>query len=217
MLGDELASRVEVVGVFSARVFTPGSARLASPVRVPPGQTSISAVAPSSWKVSMHRSQRTGFATWPTSRCTTSAPVVTTLPSLFETYAIFGSTGLRASAACASFATAGAMWCVWNAPATFRATTRRTPSGLSASRAASCSSVPAATIWPPPFTFAGVRPSFSRCGTVVSGSPPSSADIPVSVIAAASAIARPRVRTSFSAAVASSTPANAAAVISPTL
>ena len=35
-------------GVFSARVFTPGIARLARPVRVPPGHSSISAVAPSS-------------------------------------------------------------------------------------------------------------------------------------------------------------------------
>lgn len=74
-----------------------------------------------------------------------------------------------------------------------------------------------ATIWPAPFTFAGVSPSRSRCGIVTSGSPPSSADIPVSVTAAASAMARPRVRTRVSAAVSSRTPANAAAVISPTL
>ncbi len=85
MVGDELAGRVEVVGVFSASVFTPGSARLASPVSVPPGHTSRSAVTPSSLKVSMHRSQRTGLATWPTSRSTTSAPLCTARPSLLET------------------------------------------------------------------------------------------------------------------------------------
>ena len=93
------------------------------------------------------------------------------------------------------------MWRVWKAPATFSGTTRRTPSGLSSSSAASCSAVPAATIWPAPFTLAGVRPSFSRCATTTSGSPPSSADMPVSVTAAASAMARPRVRTRVSAAV----------------
>lgn len=100
---------------------------------------------------------------------------------------------------------------------TFSGTTLRTPSGGSSLRAASCSSVPAATICPAPLTFAGVRPSFSRCATETSGSPPSSADMPVSVIAAASAMARPRLRTRVRAAVSSRTPAKAAAVISPTL
>src|SRR5262249_21545523 len=69
-------------GVFRASVVTPGSARLARPVRVPPGHTSISVVVPSFSKVSMHRSQRTGLATWPTRRWSTSAPVSTACPSL---------------------------------------------------------------------------------------------------------------------------------------
>lgn len=128
----------------------------------------------------------------------------------------FGSPGATAFAAAASVSTAGAMWCVWNAPATFSGTTLRTPSGLSSASAASCSSVPAATIWPAPLMLAGVRPSFSRWATEVSGSPPSSADMPVSVIAAASAIARPRLRTRASASVSSRTPAKDAAVNSPT-
>lgn len=184
---------------------------------MPPGHTSMIAVAPSSLKVSMHRSQRTGLATWPTSRSSTSAPVATVCPSLFETYVNSGSAGVRSAAALASASTAGAMWRVWKAPATLSGTILRTPSGLSSFSTASCSSVPAATIWPAPFTLAGVRPSFSRCATDTSGSPPSSADMPVPVIAAASAMARPRLRTRVSAAVSSRTPAKEAAVISPTL
>ncbi|EGJ77648.1 putative 3-oxoacyl-ACP synthase II [Streptomyces sp. Tu6071] len=204
-------------GDFSASVATPGRARLARPVSVPPGQTSIRALAPCSLNVSMHRSQRTGLATWPTSRSSTSPPVATTAPSLFDTYAYAGSDGLSPAAAFASTPTAGAMCAVWKAPATWSGTTRRTPSGLSSASAASCAAVPAATTWPPPLTFAGVRPSFSRCGATVARSPPSSAAMPVSVTAAASAIASPRVRTSASAASESRTPAKAAAVSSPTL
>src|SRR6516165_1298088 len=55
-------------GDFSASSSTPGRARLASPVSVPPGASSISAVTPMSDMVSMHRSQRTGAATWATIR-----------------------------------------------------------------------------------------------------------------------------------------------------
>lgn len=165
----------------------------------------------------MHRSQRTGLATWPTSRSSTSVPVATRAPSRLETYGTTGSAGASSLAAVSSSATAGAMCVVWKAPATLSGTTRRTPSGLSATRASICSSVPAATICPAPLTLAGVRPSFSRWARVTSGSPPSRAAIPVAVTAAASAIACPRRRTRRSAAVSSRTEAKAAAVISPTL
>ena len=49
---------------------------------------------------------------------------------------------------------------------------------------------PAATIWPAPLLFAGVSPCFSMLARTASSSPPSTAVMPVSVSAAAAAIAR---------------------------
>ena len=93
----------------------------------------------------------------------------------------------------------------------------RAPAGGSASRAASCSIVPAATIWPPPFSFAAVSPCFSKQAITSARSPPSTALIPVAANPASAAIALPRSRTKTMACSALITCAAAAAVISPTL
>src|SRR5690606_32435465 len=114
-------------GVFSATVRTPRRARLARPVSVPPGTSSIIAVTPSSAIVFMHRSHRTGPATWSISRRRNSVPVPTTAPSAFCSSRVRGSAGVTAAAALRSWSTAGAMWWVWNAPAT--------ESGMSRARA----------------------------------------------------------------------------------
>ena len=60
-----------------------------------------------------------------------------------------------------AISTAGAMCSVWNAPATYSGMTRALAGG-SAAKAASCSSVPAATTWPAPLLLAAVSPCRSR-------------------------------------------------------
>ena len=86
------------------------------------------------------------------------------------------------------------MCSVWKAPATLSGI-RRAFAGGSSANAASCSIVPAATIWPGPLSLAGVRPCLSSMPSTSSRSPPSTAVMPVGVAAAASAIALPRSRT----------------------
>ena len=202
-------------GVLSAKVSTPLSARLAIPVRVPAGGISSTPVTPRSAKVSMHRSQRTGLAIWPTSRRSTSCPSWTTWPSRLETNRVRGSCTETERASEPRCATAGSMWRVWKAPATLNGTSRAFSGGSSAS-ACSSSSVPAATTWPGPLSLAATRPCFSRTASTFSRSPPRTAVMPVAVTAAASAMALPRSRTSTIACSAVITRAPAAAVSSPT-
>ncbi len=202
-------------GPLSANVSTPRSARLAIPVRVPAGGISRMPVTPRSAKVSMHRSQRTGLAIWPTIRRSTSTPSWTTWPSRLETKRVRGSCTDTERASEPRCPTAGSMWWVWNAPATLSGASRAFAGGSSAS-AWSCAMVPAATTWPGPLLLAGVRPCFSIVASTSSGSPPRIAVIPVSVTAAASAIALPRSRTRTMACSAVITRAPAAAVSSPT-
>ena len=76
---------------------------------------------------------------------------------------------------------------------------------------------PAATIWPAPLRLAGYSPAASMAATTSSGSPPSTALMPVGSSAQAAAISRPRTAAKVTAASAVSTPASAAAPISPTL
>ena len=103
------------------------------------------------------------------------------------------------------------MCSVWKAPATLSGISRALAGGSSAS-AASCSRVPAATIWPGPLSLAAVRPCLSMAASTSSRSPPRTAVMPVGVTAAASAIALPRSRTSTIACSAVITRAPAAAV-----
>ncbi len=77
--------------------------------------------------------------------------------------------------------------------------------------------VPAATICPAALTFAGVSPCFSMLASTSSSAPPSTAVIPVSVTAAALAIARPRIPISRIASAGLITDAIAPAASSPTL
>ena len=107
------------------------------------------------------------------------------------------------------------MCTVWKAPATLSGISRARGGGFSASPA-SCSIVPAATIWPLPLLLAGVSPWASMAASTSSGLPPITAVIEVGVAALAAAIARPRSRTNTIACSADSTPTTAAAVISPT-
>ena len=188
---------------------------MTSPVRVPAGGTSSTPVTPRSAMVAMQRSQRTGAATWLTIRASTSRPSWTTAPSRFDSSRVRGSWVVTAPASRPRTSTAGAMCSVWNAPATSSGRSRA-PSGGSACRAASCSRVPAATIWPAPFSLAAVSPCSASLATTASRSPPRTAVMPVGRAAAASAIARPRSRTRTMACSALITWAPAAAVISPT-
>ncbi len=57
---------------------------------------------------------------------------------------------------------AGAMCCVWKAPATLSGMIRALAGGLS-DRAANSSIVPAATICPGPLSLAGVSPNAGEC------------------------------------------------------
>ena len=107
------------------------------------------------------------------------------------------------------------MCTVWNAPATLSGIRRARVGGFSA-RPASCSIVPAATIWPLPLLLAGVSPWAAIAANTSSGLPPITAVIEVGVAALASAIARPRSRTNTMACLSESAPTTAAAVISPT-
>src|SRR5918997_1953959 len=202
-------------GVFNANSSTPFRLRLASPVRVPAGGISSSPVTPRSAIVARHRSQRTGEATWPTSRRSTSRPSCTTWPSALDSSRVRGSWVVMARARLARWATAGSMCTVWKAPATLSGISRARAGGAAAS-AASCSVVPAATIWPVPLELAAVSPWRTSAASTSSGLPPTTAVIEVGVTALAAAMARPRSRTSTIACSADSTPTPAAAVISPT-
>ena len=144
-------------GVLIASCATPGSARRARPVRVPAGGSSMIAVTPRSAMVRMHRSQRTGAATWAMMRSSHSLPVVTAAPSASDSSVIAGSLTGTLAAASRSAATAGAMCRVWKAPATCSGRSRA-PAGGAAAKASRSASVPAATICPAPLTLAGVRP-----------------------------------------------------------
>ena len=116
----------------------------------------------------------------------------------------------------ASASTAGAMWLVWNAPATDSGR-NLAPAGGFAANSASCAIVPAATIWPAPFTLAGVSPQASIAASTASSSPPSTAVIPVSSAAAAAAMPCARTRTRRMASSGVITPASTPAASSPTL
>ena len=59
--------------------------------------------------VRMHRSQRTGAATWATMRSSHSLPVVTAAPSALDSSVITGSATAAPAAASLSASTAGAM------------------------------------------------------------------------------------------------------------
>ena len=203
-------------GVLSAKVSTPFSARFAMPVSVPAGGISRMPVTPRSLMVSRQRSQRTGLEICPTMRRSTSRPSWTIWPSRLEITGVRGSWVETDRASEARRSTAGAMWTVWNAPATLSGI-RRALAGGSSAKAASCSVVPAATTWPGPLSLAAVRPWRSMTARTSSRSPPRTAVIPVAVVAAASAIALPRSRTSTIACSAVITRAPAAAVSSPTL
>ena len=96
---------------------------------------------------------------------------------------MLGSCGLNESASSASRSAAGAMCTVWNAPATLSGIRRARGGGFSA-RPASCSIVPAATIWPLPLLLAGVRPWAAIAASTSSGLPPITAVIDVGVVAA---------------------------------
>jgi hypothetical protein len=119
------------------------------------------------------------------------------------------------AATAASACSAGAMYGVWNAPATASGTTR-TLAGGSAANFSSASVGPAATIWPAPLRFAGISPSASIAATTSAGSPPSTAVIPVGASAQAAAISRPRTPARVTAVSGANTPAMAAAASSPT-
>ena len=69
----------------------------------------------------MHRSQRTGAVTWRTRRCSISRPWLTAAPSRLDSRIRAGSAGVMPAATAASAASAGAMYGVWNAPATWSA------------------------------------------------------------------------------------------------
>ncbi|MPN07753.1 hypothetical protein SDC9_155025 [bioreactor metagenome] len=114
-----------------------------------------------------------------------------------------------------SRAVAGAMCTVWKAPATLSGMIR-VRAGASACRAASSSTVPAATIWPAPLWLAAVSPAASIAARTSSSLPPMTAVIEVGRTAEASAMPLPRSRTKTRACSADSTPTRAAAVISPT-
>ena len=164
----------------------------------------------------MHMSHRTGALTCVTIRSIQSPPLRTTAPSRSDSSASAGLRTAMPSAAARSASTAGAMWLVWNAPATESGRSLARGGG-SAANAASWSRVPAATIWPAPFTFAGVSPCASIAASTSCSSPPSTAVIPVGSAAAAWAMAWPRTRTRRTASSADSVPAIAPAASSPTL
>ena len=70
------------------------------------------------------------------------------------------------------------MCSVWKAPATCSGMTRALAGG-SAARAASCSSVPAATTWPALLTLAAVSPCRAMASATSVSSPPTTALMPV--------------------------------------
>src|SRR5699024_9380428 len=92
----------------------------------------------------------------------------------------------------------------------------RARAGVFAVRAERASSEPAATVWPPPLTLAGLAPAASMAESTSSGWPPTTADVPVGVVAAAEAMPRPRTDTKRMASAEVRIPAICAAAISPT-
>ena len=84
----------------------------------------------------------------------------TAAPSRFDSTVSTGFCTVTVAASARSASTAGAMCAVWKAPATCSGRSRA-PAGGSAANAASCSAVPAATIWPAPLMLAGVSPCAS--------------------------------------------------------
>ena len=78
----------------------------------------------------MHRSQRTGAVTWATSRAAWSAPSSTPAPSALDSRIRAGVAGVMPPATAASAFSAGAMYGVWNAPATCSAMTRALAGGV---------------------------------------------------------------------------------------
>ena len=163
-----------------------------------------------------HLSQRTGVLTWLTIRFSQSAPVLTASPSAFERSTTAGSAAGSPSAALRSASTASVMCLVWKAPATCSGRSRALAGGFAA-KAASWSMVPAATIWPAPFTLAGVSPYWSMAASTSASSPPSTAVMPVGEMAAAAAIALPLTWTSRMMSAAGRTSASTPAVNSPML
>ena len=195
----------------------PRSSRRASAASVPAGGSSSTAVTPRSRRVAWQRSQRTGRVTWRTSRA--DHLVAGGAPRCRRRWTAAAAPG-RAGRARRRPPRAPPR----RAPCSRCGTRRRPtaagslarPGGLAAS-AASCSALPAATIWPAPLRLAAVRPSSSIPAATSSGSPPSTADMPVGASAQAAAISRPRSRASATAASGPKTPASAAAASSPTL
>ena len=118
--------------------------------------------------------------TWVTIRLSTSRPSWTTWPSRLEITGVRGSWVDTERASRPSTSTAGAMCSVWKAPATDSGISRALAGGSSAS-AASCSTVPAATIWPGPLSLAAVRPCCSSLASTSSRSPPRTAVMLVGV------------------------------------
>ena len=196
--GARAASRSS--GVFSASVSTPGRARLARPVSVPPGQTSIRAVTPRSRRSPCTGPSGPGWRPGRRAGARTSAPSWTTCAVLVgDVPASPGRWAATSAAASRGGPTAGAMWCVWKAPATFSGDQpgllrlvggqrRQLLAGAGGDDLAGAVDVGRGQ---PELLERGERPR--------SGSPPSTADMPVSVTAAASAMARPRSRTSIMA------------------
>ena len=78
----------------------------------------------------------------------------TAVPSRFDSRIRCGSAGVIPLATAASAASAGAMYVVWNAPAT-ESGMMRALAGGAAANFSSPSTEPAATIWPAPLRLAG--------------------------------------------------------------
>ncbi len=81
----------------------------------------------------MHRSQRTGAVTCRTRRWSTSRPWLTAAPSRLDSRIRCGSAGVIPAATAARAVSAGAMYGVWNAPATCSVMTRVLAGGSAAS------------------------------------------------------------------------------------
>ena len=192
-------------GVFRASVCTPGSARLARPVSVPPGHTSMSAVDAELLE-GLHAqvpADRVGdLADQPRDDLGAGGDGPAVRVRHVRDRRVGGRQargGLRQRRD-----RGGHVVRCGTRRRPSAATTRRTPSGLSASSAASCSSgARGDDLARAVHVRRGQAQLLQVRRRSTSGSPPSSADMPVSVTAAASAIARPRLRTSVSAAVSS--------------
>ena len=82
----ELVGRVECEQFNALEVALGDTGQRARPVAFPSRP-----VTPKSAMAAMHRSQRTGAATWPTNRLRTSRPSWTTCPSAFDSKRVRGS------------------------------------------------------------------------------------------------------------------------------